>query len=345
VEDTGSGIKEEDIPHLFEAFSQMDVKKHRGIQGTGLGLAITHKLSELMEGSVVLKSEYGKGSIFTCTIPQIVEADEPLVPLSKGQEIKVVLFAEEMTRDSIETMLGKLGVSVRNANNLDELSEILDHGHDSYTHLIYRYEMARELEIRVPKARSLRRIAIKSLRHADGIEDPAVAVLLDPVLVTALSRVLDAALFQRENERLETDKLNSFYAPTASVLVVDDNEINLLVASELLKQYKIDADTAQSGPEAIRLSNVKQYDLIFMDHMMPGLDGIETTERLRAIGGWRACVPIVALTANAISGMKELFLSKGMNDYVSKPIALDELNKVLRTWLPPRTLLDQTPSP
>ena len=82
----------------------------------------------------------------------------------------------------------------------------------------------------------------------------------------------------------------------------------------------------------------KRYDLIFMDHMMPEMDGIEVTERIRTHEDWRADVPVVALTANAISGMKELFLSKGMNDFISKPIELDHLNKILQKWLPPEML-------
>ena len=233
VEDTGVGIKEEDIPNLFTAFSQMDVKKHRGIQGTGLGLAITHKLVELMGGSVELTSEYGKGSVFSCLLSQIVDSYEP--------------------RDS------------------------------------------------VPDTRS---------QPCGG----------------AAQREADNSL------------LGSFQAAEANVLVVDDNEINLIVAAELLKQYDIQVDTAQSGAEALRMMDEKRYDLIFMDHMMPEMDGIETTEQIRTYNDWRSEVPVVALTANAISGMKELFLSSGMTDFVSKPIELDTLNRILKTWLPPEKL-------
>jgi len=216
VEDTGIGIKEEDLPYLFTAFSQMDVKKHRGIQGTGLGLAITQKLAELMGGSVELRSEYGKGTVVFCLLPQIVDYNE----------------------------------------------------------------------------------------------SPALA-----------------------QDAQANDVLGAFSAAEANVLVVDDNEINLIVALELLKQYDIQADMAMSGTEALRMMDEKRYDLIFMDHMMPDLDGIETTERIRMYKDWRSEVPIVALTANAVSGMKELFLESGMNDFVSKPIEIDTLNRVLKTWL------------
>jgi CheY-like chemotaxis protein len=153
----------------------------------------------------------------------------------------------------------------------------------------------------------------------------------------SLGSALDA---QAQKAELHADKkiLGSFSAPEANILIVDDNEINLIVASELLKQYGIQADTALSGAEALRMMDEKQYDLIFMDHMMPEMDGIETTERIRAHMDWRENAPIVALTANAISGMRELFLSSGMNDFVSKPIELEELDKILKTWLPPDKL-------
>ncbi|MDR2870089.1 MAG: response regulator [Deferribacteraceae bacterium] len=217
VEDTGPGIKEEDIPYLFTAFSQMDAKKHKGIQGTGLGLTITRRLAELMGGSVELKSEYGRGSTFTCLLLQMVDAE-----------------------------------------------------------------------------------AIKTT----------------------------------ENYHTEDSFLGSFKAPEAKVLIVDDNEINLIVAAELLKQYDIQADKAMSGMEALDILEKKRYDLIFMDHMMPDMDGIETSVNIRAYADWRHNVPIVALTANAISGMKELFLSSGLNDFLSKPIELAALNTILKTWLP-----------
>jgi signal transduction histidine kinase/CheY-like chemotaxis protein len=338
VEDTGSGIREEDIPHLFQAFSQMDVKKHHGIQGSGLGLAITRRLSELMGGTVKLTSEYGKGSVFTCVIPQAVDSPEPLTAVKRPQDKKVALIAEGLLGDSLESKLKKLGVPVRRAASLQEAAAM---PLEDCTHLIYQYRLVGEknLGAYIPPAAAMQRFSVKAPKEVR--EDEAGAVLIEPVLITSLAQALNK--FPEKDRDFRDgpdDVLGSFRADEARVLVVDDNDINLIVASELLKQYGIEADTAKSGAEALRMMDAERYDLVFMDHMMPDMDGIETTEKIRAHRDWRAEVPVVTLTANAISGMKELFLSKGMNDFISKPIELETLNRVLRAWLPPEKLAD-----
>jgi CheY-like chemotaxis protein len=120
------------------------------------------------------------------------------------------------------------------------------------------------------------------------------------------------------------------------VLVVDDNQINLMLAEELLKNYSIETDTAENGEDALLKTKDQPYDIIFMDHMMPIMDGIEATRRIRrnADNSNRA-TPIIALTANAVQGMREFFLANQMDDYVSKPIDIDELTRVIQKWLPP----------
>lgn len=125
------------------------------------------------------------------------------------------------------------------------------------------------------------------------------------------------------------------YAPKAKILVVDDNKVNLDVAVHLLNHYKINPDVATSGREAIMLINQNYYDLVFMDHMMPEMDGIEATAIVRSQGdGYSKELPIIALTANAIIGAKEMFIEKGLNDFLSKPIEIPELERILTEWLP-----------
>jgi PAS domain S-box-containing protein len=364
VEDTGSGIKEEDIPHLFEAFSQMDTKKHHGIQGSGLGLAITRRLSELMGGSVRLTSEYGKGSVFTCVIPQTADSPAPLAAVKNPRGKKAALLAKGLMGENLESKLKKLGVSVLRAESLREAAEM---PLEDCTHLIYQYGLVKEelcgelkeelggraegapagggeeipLAAYIPTAPAMRRVAVKNPKEVnEGEAGEEGAVLVEPVLITSLAQALNKSSEKDPGFRSESgDVLGSFRADDARVLVVDDNEINLIVASELLKHYGIEADTAGSGAEALRMMDAERYDLVFMDHMMPGMDGIETTQKIRAHGDWRAEVPVVTLTANAISGMRELFLSKGMNDFISKPIELENLNRVLLSWLPPEKLV------
>jgi CheY-like chemotaxis protein len=133
--------------------------------------------------------------------------------------------------------------------------------------------------------------------------------------------------------------LVKFAAPEARVLLVDDIEINLEVAEFLLNAYDIKPDMAKSGLEAIELAGKNDYDLIFMDHMMPEMDGVEAARHIRAMGGSRADVPMIALTANAVSGAREMFLSSGFTGFLSKPMDPDALAACLLKWLPEKTVV------
>ena len=144
---------------------------------------------------------------------------------------------------------------------------------------------------------------------------------------------------ERAEERLAVKEVHTISCPDAKILVVDDNEFNLKVACGLLNLLDVKAATAESGYRAIELVGQNDYDLVFMDHMMPEMDGVEATARMRKMGGKQELLPIVALTANAIQGAKEMFLANGFNDFISKPIDTQELIRVLETWLPPAKVL------
>ena len=135
---------------------------------------------------------------------------------------------------------------------------------------------------------------------------------------------------------ISTTKLS---APDASILLVDDNQVNLTVTTELFKLFDISCDTAMSGRDAIRKCRQIHYDIVYMDHMMPEMDGIETTQALRTLGDeWLAKMPIIALSANAIAGMKQVFLSSGMDAFIPKPVMLPEIEASLRNFLPPHLI-------
>jgi signal transduction histidine kinase/CheY-like chemotaxis protein len=138
------------------------------------------------------------------------------------------------------------------------------------------------------------------------------------------------------------EAVNEFMAPEARILVVDDIEINLSVAEALLGTFGIIPDLALGGAEALSMVQENGYDIIFMDHMMPEMDGLEATRRIRELGGANESVPIIALTANAIQGVKELFLKNRLDDFLPKPLDFTELNRCLRKWLPPSLIRDQT---
>ncbi|MDR0361848.1 MAG: response regulator [Planctomycetota bacterium] len=140
----------------------------------------------------------------------------------------------------------------------------------------------------------------------------------------------DPALARANTTRASARDLDA----SAKILVVDDNRMNLAVAKGLLGLYKVECDTAMSGREALEKISANNYDLIFMDHMMPEMDGVETTKRIRALEGKRSVTPVIALTANAVQGARELLLASGMNDFLSKPIERNKLHAILERWIP-----------
>jgi len=240
VQDTGIGIRPEDIKKLFTSYTQLDTKANRKIEGTGLGLAITKKLVEMMGGIINVESEYGSGSVFTAEIIQGIKDFQPL-----GEET-----AE----------------------------------------------------------------ALRNFRYIS------------------------------EEQTGKEKNIVPLWMPQVQVLVVDDLPTNLLVARGLLAPYGLQTDTAASGREALEKVQAGQYDLIFMDHMMPEMDGVETSTAIRKIERY-AHTPIVALTANALRGMKEFYLENGFQDYLSKPISPEALDGIINKYLKEQVTMDNDPAP
>ena len=232
VRDTGIGICAESMDKLFDDYMRMNTRDNRSVMGTGLGLPLTKKVVEMMNGTITVESECGKGSAFTVRIPQKPAGG------------------------------GVIGPDA--ANNL------------------------------------------KSLRYTD-------------------------------QKRKQTSKIERIQLPRARVLIVDDVPTNLDVARGLMKPYGMKVDFASSGPEAIRAirAGKVRYDAVFMDHMMPEMDGVEAVRIIREEIGteYAENIPIIALTANALAGNEELFLSKGFQAFLSKPVHIDRLDAVIRQWV------------
>lgn len=235
VKDQGIGIKKEDMPKLFEAFSQVDMERNHRIEGTGIGLTITERLVRSMGGSITLESEYGVGTTFYVSMRQKVE----------------------------------------------DFNSVID------------------------------------------------TESTDDFVVISHSNILKGFVSGKK-------KIAKFIAPDAKVLVVDDNEANLKVAKGLMGQYKLTVRTCTSGKAALDiLETDKSFDILFIDHMMPEMDGVELTKILRSSNDdYLKYVPIIALTANAIKGVSEMFLANGFTEYLSKPIDTERLGEVLNKWIP-----------
>lgn len=336
VSDSGQGIKPEAMKHLFEAFSQLDLIKNRKIEGTGLGLAISKRLAQLMHGTLTAESEYNKGSTFTLTIPQRSLGTQELADTKELHNKRVLLLADGYAGEACAAMLAKMFVKYDYCQTKEQFAIYLDKY--VYTNILYYYDMGNGIiEEFLPHIHDVTITAVKDMRIAvKQTTNPNIQVLFEPVLITTLASCITTrgALKSIHASQNADDQMGSFKTTGVQMLVVDDNEINLLVATEMLKQYCCDPDTASSGQQALEMVRKNQYDIIFMDHMMPEMDGLETVQRIRKISGWCKQVPIIAFTANAISGVREMYMESGMSDYISKPIDIKELNRVLKKWLP-----------
>lgn len=169
----------------------------------------------------------------------------------------------------------------------------------------------------------------------EAVNDDAVYTVLLPASCLQVADLLNG---HHEKDRFSRHNAESidFIAPTAHILVVDDNAVNLQVARGLMESYQFEIDTASNGLEAIDMVLQTEYDLVFMDHMMPEMDGVDATVAIRKLEGeYFKRLPIIALTANALVGTREMFMREGMNDFLAKPIELHKLSHILIKWLPP----------
>jgi signal transduction histidine kinase/HPt (histidine-containing phosphotransfer) domain-containing protein/ActR/RegA family two-component response regulator len=346
VADTGIGIKKEDMENLFENFTQFDQYKNRNVEGTGLGLVISRNLCHLMGGDITVQSDYGKGSVFTAFIPQLVKNDTPLAVVERP-ETKAVLVYEDrpLYAESIAYTIDTLGVNCAVARGRDDFVEQIGRGAWQFIFTSpSRYDEVQEMLKKKKPASSpaAEPVPVLLSEYGQALRRD-LQTLLMPLQPVAAAHILNGEKSDTGGPGIESPRVR-FIAPEARVLVVDDIEINLNVAEGLLAPYKMTIDCALGGLEAVRLVQKNRYDFVLMDHMMPGMDGIETAEAIRAWeksrrkerpGEFYKELPIIALTANAVSGMKEMFLEKGFNDYISKPIEIAKLNEIMTRWIPP----------
>ncbi|MDR3199942.1 MAG: response regulator [Spirochaetales bacterium] len=327
ISDTGIGIKPEDIGKLFGDFSQVDMQNNRGIEGTGLGLAISRSLCRHMGGDIVVESRYGEGSVFRVNLPMRVKDPQPFA-VAEHPDARGVLVYEtrRVYADSIVFTLENIGAGCSVAANQEDFRSRLRQGRYQFVFAAFSlFEEVREALDELAPDTTL--ILLAGYGEAAR---PDVYTLAMPIQPLSAANILngkmdDSCYLGAENQSIR------FIAPQARILIVDDITTNLNVAEGLLAPYKIEIDCATGGLDAIRLAEENSYDIVFMDHMMPGMDGIEAAAAIRKLG---RDMPIIALTANAVSGMREMFLEKGFTDYLSKPIEIAKLDEILAKWIP-----------
>ncbi|MDR1812144.1 MAG: response regulator [Candidatus Fibromonas sp.] len=328
VVDSGIGIKQEDIGKLFGDFVQVNLAANKGVEGTGLGLAITKNLVRAMGGDISVYSEYGKGSIFTITLPQKIRSPEPMATVENPQTKSVLIYERrQMYADSMICNIDNLGVNCTRVKNDEEFYEKLKVR--DYSFVFVAYVLLDNVRKILSGLDSKAEIVVLT-GFGNAIADKHLNILTMPVNSISVANILNG-VSDTFSYSANSDATARFTAPKARVLVVDDINTNLKVAEGLLLPYKMQVDLCLSGAESIEMIKANSYDLVFMDHMMPEMDGVEATRQIRKLG---KDLPIIALTANAISGVREMFLENGLNDFLSKPIDTVKLDSILGKWLP-----------
>ncbi|MDR2952387.1 MAG: response regulator [Treponema sp.] len=355
VADTGKGIKPEDQAKLFSEFIQVDAKKNRGIEGTGLGLAITRRLCLLMGGDISMESEYGKGSEFTAIIPQEIESETPFALVEEPEKKKILVYEGRFVyAKSICWTLENFKVPYTMVTNIDDFANALSQ--EEWFYVFSGYGLFDKIKPLMERDFILQKKPPLALMIEWGVEAyiPDVRFMSLPVQSVSIANILNGK--PDSKDYVKNSGVIQFTFPGARMLVVDDIVTNLQVAKGLLAPYLATVDTCLSGAQAVEMVKQaalenREYDIVFMDHMMPEMDGIETTAAIRAWEKERvekdsvsftegetqrnllSQVPIIALTANALRGMKEWYLQKGFQDYLSKPITPETLDEVINKFL------------
>jgi len=342
VEDTGIGITEENLNRLFTSFQQLDTRKNRSIEGTGLGLAISKRLLTQMGGTINVSSVYGQGSVFSFEIPLKISDPRPFISVNEPEKLYAAVFIDfekienSVVKKQYTTLMNEisslLGVKMVHTVSLSELKTTISER--KITHCFIGKEEYIENKDYFDKiSLELNVSLIQDI--TDSIQLPAsIKCIYKPFYVMSVALALNnEADNYNKIERLSSSV--SFTAPKARVLIVDDAEINLKVASGLMQPYNMELITADSGPSAINKIRFQNIDLVFMDHMMPEMDGVEATRIIRSMNGeYYKKLPIIALTANAVNGAREMFKESDFNDFIAKPIELLALDRVLKKWIP-----------
>ena len=365
VADSGIGIPAEKISGLFEVFHQVDTSATRQFGGTGLGLAISKRLVQLMGGRVSVESEVGCGTTFTVHLalpraPGMIAVEAGAEPRFDGVRALIVddnhvncrvLFEQTIKWGMVSSVtlspqeaLVAIEESKRKGQPFDVV--LLDYqmpdmdgaqltrsiramGHNDPLRVIMLSSVQEPLNAAEQKELGLFRLLVKPVREAT----------LRHCIAQALGRVSRATTTRADSALANTPSLiDPGAAPPRDVLLAEDNAVNQRVATTMLQKLGCRVRIADDGLGAVEAFRKQRFDLVLMDCQMPNMDGFEATAELRRMeassGAQRT--PIVALTADAVGGVRELCFAAGMDGYVTKPIKLTELERLLTKWSPPR---------
>ena len=351
VTDTGIGLTKEQIERLFTAFTQADGSTTRKYGGTGLGLTISKQLVELMNGEIWVESVYGEGSSFQFVVPfdkavDLIKPNYAEYPELQGKKVLVVDH-NKTSLMILERMLSSFSFEVTALRNPFEAIELLQKedfdllvidfnlpelsGIDLYKRLVAN------TEITVPKTIFVSATGRESYYNQVsqvGVKNFLVKPINQSLMFDAVMNVLKGTAWsQATKDQDEKGQIKCLWAlADIHVLLVEDNDINQLVAKDILEQVGIRVSIANNGEEAIELVRANKFDVVLMDVQMPIMDGYKATEILRKTYS-KSELPILAMTANALRGDRERSIESGMNDYISKPIDTAQLFQTMAHWI------------
>lgn len=338
VEDTGIGIKAESIEKIFEPYNRSGEATDRLIEGNGLGLALCKKLASAMGGNIWADSVYGEGSTFFFEVKQKVdvESKEGSVGFLNYESVSLACFVDGIREmDDLSEIFKSMKINGINIKTEEEFIECCIMDKCSYYLLdSTSYERIKDklLEFDI----NWKKLVVISACNYSYSGEPFEYVLTKPISCLNIADLIN----QTKNYAIRKQKFEGgFSIPEATVLVVDDNLLNLEVAAGILERYHPKVLTASSGKECLICLQNEHVDLVFLDYMMPEMDGIDTLKEIRKLdGSLFKTIPVVALTANVVSGAREMFINAGFNDYLSKPIEIESLERILNESLPSRLI-------
>lgn len=339
VTDTGYGIVQKELEKIRERFYQANGGRNRRAGGLGLGLSIVYGMVSAMEGFIQIASAEGKGTTVSVSIPQKVADESASMTVEKKDALCLACYispekyeipeVRDFYNDMISHIVEGLEIPLHRVSSIDELIKLMSIY--QLTHLFLAKEEYEENASYIESLDSNVRIFVIANDDLVLSANSRVTILKKPFYCLPVVNILNAGTVQEE--LLLKDK--NMICPGVRILVVDDEPMNLMVAEGILKSYQMIVKTVESGKKAIELCEKEEFDLIFLDHMMPEMDGVETIKRLRKLSSdIGRTFTIVAFTANAVSGAREMFLKEGFDEFISKPIEPLEMERVLRKILP-----------
>lgn len=345
VTDTGPGVDPETQKVLFEPFTQGDGSTTRKYGGSGLGLAVCKQLVEAMNGEIGLMSVRHEGSTFWFDLP-LETQPATVTPPARQWDLSpfraLLVDPNEAQRMMVARHLGSTGLEIHEALGAGEAR--IAAAKDRFDLIVFEMQLPDEdglafaRSLRLDPMRSATRLLLLTSfgrrRHdliafrSAGID----AFVVKPIRRTPLCESAARLLLGDERPEIVVPPEPPPPLHRSDVLVVEDNAVNQLVILGQLERLGHSAVLAANGADALAELSTRRFDVVLMDCQMPGMDGFETTRRIRALAGTRSRVPIIAVTAHALAGERERCLEAGMNDYVAKPVSTEQLGAVIRLW-------------